>query len=133
MHRFLTSTIQVPPLYTARPALKIFGEIGVDAIRKKSLMLTDRLIARADAFGFTVNSLREVAKRGGALTIDPNVPGSVRSTKKSTKQICDELIRRRFMVDYRPPLGIRIAPHFYNTLDEIDAVTSEMAGIRDGS
>jgi selenocysteine lyase/cysteine desulfurase len=37
------------------------------------------------------------------------------------------------MVDYRPPLGIRIAPHFYNTLDEIDAVTSEMARIRDES
>lgn len=130
MHRFLTSTIQVPPLYTARPALKMFGEIGVEAIRKKSLTLTDRLIARSDEFGFTVNSPREASRRGGALTIDP-VGAHGNAPKLSTKQICDELIRRRFMVDYRPPLGIRIAPHFYNTLEEIDAVTSEMARIRD--
>ena len=140
MHRFLTSTIQVPPLYTARPALKMFGEIGIEAIRKKSLMLTDRLIERSDEFGFTVNSPRDAARRGGALTIDPinkkpspSGRGQGEGSLRSTKQICDELIRRRFMVDYRPPLGIRIAPHFYNTLDEIDAVTAEMARIRDGA
>src|SRR5258706_11337117 len=47
MHRFLTSSIQVPCLHTARPALKMFNEIGLDAIRKKSLQLTDRLIEKA--------------------------------------------------------------------------------------
>ncbi|HEX5316666.1 MAG TPA: aminotransferase class V-fold PLP-dependent enzyme [Candidatus Kapabacteria bacterium] len=127
MHRFLTSSIQVPCLYTARPALRMFQEIGMDAIRKKSLALTDQLFERADEFGFTVNTPREPARRGGALTIDP---GTVRGSHNTpTKFICDELIRRRFLVDYRPPLGIRIAPHFYNTLTEIDAVMSEMAKI----
>jgi kynureninase len=127
MHRFLTSSIQVPCLYTARPALRMFQEIGMDAIRKKSLTLTDRLFERADEFGFTVNTPREPARRGGALTIDPGTARSSHNTP--TKFICDELIRRRFLVDYRPPLGIRIAPHFYNTLAEIDAVMSEMAKI----
>lgn len=127
MHRFLTSSIQVPCLYTARPALRMFQEIGMDAIRKKSLTLTDRLFDRADEFGFTVNTPREPARRGGALTIDPGTARSSHNTP--TKFICDELIRRRFLVDYRPPLGIRIAPHFYNTLAEIDAVMSEMAKI----
>ncbi|MEH2162339.1 MAG: hypothetical protein V7K38_15155 [Nostoc sp.] len=31
-----------------------------------------------------------------------------------------------FFVDYRSPLEIRIAPHFYNTLDEVEAVMLEM-------
>ena len=34
--------------------------------------------------------------------------------------VADELIRRGVIVDYRPGAGIRMAPHFYNTEDEID-------------
>jgi kynureninase len=127
MHRFLTSSIQVPCLHTARPALKMFAEIGMENIRAKSLTLTDRIIERADEFGFTVNSPREKERRGGALTIDPAGFG-MSSTEHalSAKQVCDELIKRRFIVDYRPPFGIRIAPHFYNTIEEIDAIMEEM-------
>jgi kynureninase len=88
------------------------------------------LIANADERGFTVNSPRDASRRGGALTIDPLGGGRNRGRSRySTKDICDELIRRRFIVDYRPPLGIRIAPHFYNTLDEIDAVMEELKNI----
>jgi kynureninase len=126
MHRFLTSSIQVPCLHTARPALQMFNEIGFDAIRKKSLELTDRLIAKADEYGFLVNSPRDKSKRGGALTIDPV---GIKTSTLTTKDVNDELIRRRFIVDYRPPLGIRIAPHFYNTMEEIDAVMEEMQKI----
>ena len=36
---------------------------------------------------------------------------------------------RDFVVDYRPPVGIRISPHFYNTMDEIDRVMAEIASI----
>ncbi len=129
MHRFLTSSIQVPCLYTAIPALKMIGEIGVEAIREKSLGLTQRIIDRADEFGFKVNSPREVYRRGGAMTIDPN---GFSQSKLSTKEINDELIRRRFIVDYRPPFGSRIAPHFYNTLEEVDAVMAEMKKIKEG-
>ncbi len=132
MHRFLTSSIQVPCLHTARPALKIFRDVGIPAIREKSLQLTGRIIERADEFGFAVNSPREPARRGGALTIDPAPARKRKPTHGGTKEICEELIRRRFLVDYRPPLGIRIAPHFYNTLDEVDAVMKEMQGIAVG-
>ncbi len=36
---------------------------------------------------------------------------------------------RDFIVDYRPPVGVRISPHFYNTMDEIDRVMAEIAAI----
>jgi kynureninase len=130
MHRFLTSSIQVPCLHTARPALRMFNEIGIAAVREKSLEMTGRIIELADEFGFIINSPREPEKRGGALTIDPVGPG--RNTTLTTKEICDKLISRRFIVDYRPPLGIRIAPHFYNTIDEIDTIMSEMKAIVGG-
>ena len=34
--------------------------------------------------------------------------------------MADELIRRAVIVDHRPGAGIRMAPHFYNTMDEIE-------------
>jgi selenocysteine lyase/cysteine desulfurase len=34
-----------------------------------------------------------------------------------------------FVVDYRPGVGIRLSPHFYNTMDEIDAMMAELARI----
>jgi kynureninase len=129
MHRFLTSSIQVPCLYTAIPALKMMGEIGIDAIRKKSLAMTQRIFDKCDEFGFKANTPREANRRGGHITVDPN---GMKQSKLSTKEINDELIRRRFITDYRPPIGIRLAPHFYNTMEEVDAVMDEMKKLTDG-
>jgi kynureninase len=127
MHRFLTSSIQVPCLYTAIPALTMMGEIGITAIREKSLLMTQRIFDRCDEFGFLANTPRKAHRRGGHITVDPN---GIKQSKLSTKEINDELIRRRFITDYRPPIGIRLAPHFYNTIDEVDAVMEEMKKIR---
>jgi kynureninase len=44
-------------------------------------------------------------------------------------RVKDELIRRGFVVDYRPGAGIRIAPHFYNTDDECEAVLGELLAV----
>ncbi|MDP4220511.1 MAG: aminotransferase class V-fold PLP-dependent enzyme [Bacteroidota bacterium] len=123
MHRFLTSSIQVPCLYTAIPALKMMGETGIETIRKKSLLMTQRIFDKCDEYGFKANTPREAHRRGGHVTVDPN---GIRQSKLSTKEINDELIRRRFTTDYRPPFGIRIAPHFYNTMDEVDSIMEEM-------
>jgi selenocysteine lyase/cysteine desulfurase len=32
-------------------------------------------------------------------------------------------------VDYRPPVGIRISPHFFNTVDELDRIMAEIVEI----
>jgi kynureninase len=108
--RFQSGTPNVPSLYSARAGYEIVGEIGVDAIRQKSLTLTRRLIDLALAAGYRVNTPLEDAERGGAVIIDvPN--GSA---------VADELIRRDVIIDYRPGAGIRIAPHFYNTMEEVE-------------
>ena len=52
---------------------------------------------------------------------DGNVPDALNVSRT--------LKARDFIVDYRPPVGVRISPHFYNTMDEIDAVMAEMASI----
>lgn len=108
--RFQSGTPNVPSLYSARAGYEIVAEIGVPAIREKSLRLTRRLMDLATEAGFRINTPNEDERRGGAVIID--VPNG--------KAVADELIRREVIIDYRPGAGIRMAPHFYNTAEEID-------------
>jgi kynureninase len=108
--RFQSGTPNVPSIYSARAGYEIVGEIGVQAIREKSLRLTRRLMDLAAESGYRVNTPQGDEERGGAVIID--VPGG--------KAVADELIRREVIIDYRPGAGIRMAPHFYNTVEEIE-------------
>ncbi len=117
--RFLNGTPNIPALYSARSGYEIVGQIGVDAIRAKSLRQTQRLIELAGDAGFPVRSCRDPRARGGVVVVD--VPNG--------KEIARELARREVLVDYRPNAGIRIAPHFYTADDELDRAMSEIRSI----
>ena len=54
--RFQGGTPNVPALYSARAGYEIVREIGVEAIRSKSLRLTRLMMERARAAGFRVNT-----------------------------------------------------------------------------
>jgi len=117
--RFQSGTPNVPSLYACRAGYEIVAEIGVEAVRAQSLSLTRRLLERAHAMGFRVNTPDRDDERGGAVIVD--VPNGAAVT--------NELISRNVIVDYRPGAGIRIAPHFYNTSDEIDHAMDVLAEI----
>jgi kynureninase len=117
--RFLNGTPNVPAMYSARTGYEIVGQIGVEAIREKSLRQTQRLMDLADEAGFPVGTCREADRRGGVVILD--VPNGAAVTK--------ELARREVLVDYRPQAGIRIAPHFYTTDEEIDHAIAEIRSI----
>jgi kynureninase len=112
--RFMQGTTNVPGFYTAMPGLKIIREAGVARIREKSKKMTSRLIELADQRGWRVNAPRNPEQRGGTVAID--MPNS--------KEVCQELLRRDVLVDYRPRAGVRFSPHFYNTMEEIDRAIS---------
>ena len=118
-YRFLNGTPNIPALYSARSGYEIVNEIGVPAIRAKSLRQTQRLIDLADEAGFCVRSCRDSRVRGGVVVLD--VPNG--------QEVTRELARREVLVDYRPNAGIRIAPHFYTADDELDRVITEIESI----
>jgi kynureninase len=43
--------------------------------------------------------------------------------------MAQELIRREFIIDYRPGAGIRISPHFYTSDHELELIIEEMKKI----
>jgi kynureninase len=98
---------------------EIIGEIGVPAIREKSVRQTQKLIQLAEEAGFRVNSPRDPNQRGGTVVID--VPNGYEITK--------ELGRRDYLVDYRPGAGIRVAPHFYSKDEELELVIREIKSL----
>jgi kynureninase len=119
--RFLHGSPAIPALYAAQSGYRIINEIGVEAIREKSVRQTTRLIELAEEAGFRVTSPHDATQRGGTITI----------ALEHAASIASELIRREVIVDHRPGAGIRISPHFYTTDEELELVISEMRDIRD--
>jgi kynureninase len=119
--RFLHGSPAIPALYAAESGCRIINEIGVENIRAKSVRQTTRLIELAREAGFHVTSPVHAAERGGTITI----------ADEHAAAITAELIRREFIVDYRPGAGVRVSPHFYTTDEELELVIREMKNIRD--
>ena len=114
--RWLGGTPVIPALYAAAEGPKILRRVGIDAIRAKSVRQTSKLIAAAERRGLTIRAPRDASRRGGTVAVD--MPHAY--------EIAQFLLARNVIVDYRPGAGIRIAPHFYTSDAELDAV---MAGI----
>jgi len=124
--RFLNGTPAIPSLYANEPGIDIIAQVGVEAIRRKSMRQTALLIALAEAAGYAINSPRDPERRGGTVTLEPDPACSY--------EISRELIARNIVVDYRAQAGIRVSPHFYNSDDEIHRVVEAIqAIIADGS
>jgi kynureninase len=117
--RMMNGTPSIPSYYAALAGLDIINTVGVDRIREASRAMTGRLLALVDRFGFASAASRDPERLAGTVAVD--VPDALLVSRT--------LKARDFIVDYRPPVGIRISPHFYNTMDEIERVMAEIAAI----
>lgn len=119
IRRFAGGTPGVPAAYAAEPAYAALAEIGMDRVRERSVSMTQPLLEGALERGWTVRSPHDPTQRGGHVTIDPG----------DSTRVHDALIARGTVVDHRPGVGIRVSPHFYNTLDEALGVLDSMAEV----
>jgi kynureninase len=117
--RMMNGTPSIPSYYAALAGLDIIDTVGVGRIREASRAMTARLLALVDEYGFTSAASRDPERLAGTVAVD--VPDALLVSRT--------LKARDFIVDYRPPVGIRISPHFYNTMDEVDRVMAEIAAI----
>ncbi len=118
--RYQLGTPAVSALYQARAGADIVGQIGVAAIREKSLHQTQIIIDIVDELKFRLRSPREPELRGGAVVFD----------FVGAADVVRELSRRRIHCDFRPGAGVRVGPHFYNHDQEILAFFQQLYEIR---
>ena len=118
-YRLLNGTFPVAPLYALQPGLAVIHEIGLAAIRAKSRRQTALLFELAEAAGYTLRSPQNPDERGGMVVVDP----------PHSQAVSQALLARGIHIDYRPQAGIRIAPHFYNSDEEVRAAIGAMEEI----
>ncbi|HEY2806324.1 MAG TPA: aminotransferase class V-fold PLP-dependent enzyme [Gemmatimonadales bacterium] len=117
--RFLNGTPQIPALYAATEGLRIINEVGVRIIREYSQQLTSRMLEKVQELGWPTLTPADSSRRGGTVCTNP----------ANSQEISRGLLDHNVLIDWRPDAGIRISPHFYNTIDECDEVIAEIASL----
>ena len=107
--RWLGGTPVVPALFAGLEGPRLVAAANTKAIRAKSVRQTAMLVAAADERGWRVHAPRDPDRRGGTVALD--VPHAGETARA--------LLARDIVIDFRPGAGIRIAPHFYTTDEEI--------------
>ncbi len=74
---------------------------------------------RARQAGFRLNTPDADRERGGAVIVD--VPNG--------EAVSRELLDQGIIIDHRPGAGVRMAPHFYNSEEEIDRAMDVLEAI----
>lgn len=110
IRRFSNGTTSIPALYSALPGVRLINEVGVAGIAAESCRRTQRIVEHALERGWKLHSPHDVASRGGTVMIE----------SADAPALAARLAERKVFVDFRPSVGIRLSPHFYNTDDEID-------------
>ncbi|QUE86896.1 kynureninase [Exiguobacterium alkaliphilum] len=111
---FQIGTPHVLSLAPQLGALEMFNEVGMEAIREKSLALTTYLMDLVEAvlapYGFVLGSPRDEVARGAHLSLE----------HPEAARICKALKQHRVIPDFRAPNIIRLAPvALYNTFTDV--------------
>lgn len=106
-------------------ALELFEEAGIDRVRKKSLQLTNYLLAliqqELSEYGFTIGNPTDDS-RGGHILLE----------HIEAARICKALKEDGVIPDYRAPNGVRLAPvALYNTFEDVWETVQKLKVIMD--
>jgi kynureninase len=113
--RLEAGTPSVAAIYCASAAIDIVHEIGVPRIRERTRFLGDDLARRALAKGWRLLGPDSGEQRSSIVVVGMERP----------EEIVQALTSRNIIVDSRPD-RVRISPHFYNTVEENEAIVEAM-------
>jgi selenocysteine lyase/cysteine desulfurase len=109
--RFEEGTPNTPGIYALGAAIDLLLELGVDAIGRRVLELTDRLCALLMARGAEIASPRAAGQASGivAFRLPDEAPGKTAARLRAAGVF---VVARRGCV--------RASPHFYNSPEDLD-------------
>ena len=118
--RFEYGTPAVAAAFTARAGIALLEEIGIEVVRERHMALSQRLVDGARSQGWTLRCPTDARERTAIVTLEhPNAPLAV-----------EALRRDGVIADSRPGL-IRLSPHYFNTMDEMDRALERLATLRE--
>ena len=98
-------------------SLKYLNTIGIDKIYKYNLFLTDHLIEGLNQMDAKIISTDKCVNRSPIIT--------AKFKNKDSESIINDLRCANIFISQRKE-WVRFSPHFYNTLEDIDLVISEI-------
>lgn len=109
--------IGTPNIFSAAPlygSLQMFQEVGIEAVREKSLKLTEYMMELVEEelseFHFEIANPLEAIRRGGHLFL----------VHEEAARICKALKENHIIPDFRSPNGVRLAPvALYNSFEDV--------------
>jgi len=122
--RFDTGTPPIMNAYVTRQGIEIIRDIGPRAIRDWTLLLSGRIVDKAREFGLEIHGPMDPEKRTAST--------AVKCGAHNSHDVEAQLRERGVLASARGSV-IRLAPHFYNTLDEIDSAVDILADILRGA
>ena len=123
MRRFLSGTPPVVGMLAMQDTIALLDDVGIDAVRAKSVALTEFAVRVADVLlaplGVAVASPREPARRGGHVTL----------SHPAMRAVTARLWAQDVIPDYRDPGGLRIglsplSTSFAETFAGLEAVAA---------
>jgi selenocysteine lyase/cysteine desulfurase len=118
--RFQAGTPPIPSIYAGIAGLELMESIGIEETREHVLALNERLIAGVDELGGTVVTPRK-RKRHGALIC----------VKATDVDALVAALGRFGVVTSSRDGNVRISPHAYNSVEDIDLVLEALAAHRE--
>jgi kynureninase len=109
VRRFAQGTPNIPGLHSCLAGLDIIEEVGLETIAQESRRRTKWMVEFALEQGWKLNSPANIDERGGSVMIGV----------EDAPQMVARLAERKVFVDWRPRVGLRISPHFFNTDEEV--------------
>jgi len=102
-------------------SLKLLLDVGITTIADHVHRLTDHLAERLLQRGFHLQTPLLPEARSGILTFS--------HSQRSAHELWERLRAARIVAAVREG-GVRISPHLYNSVDEIDAIIDALEGSR---
>lgn len=116
--RFDTGTPPVMNAYIARAGMEIITAIGADKIRAWHEVLARRLIDGGRARGLAVHGTPDVSRKTATTAFVVDDSHTVEKAMRA----------RGVLPSARGPV-IRLSPHFYNTIADVDAALDALAAV----
>ena len=113
--RFQIGTASIISLVGATEAMKMLLDFGTENIKRRIARLTDHLIDSIQDLGLKLQTPQEKPCRSGIVNFKIDQP----------KKLAQKLSKKGIVISARSN-GIRVAPHYYNTEEEVDKLMEEV-------